>query len=120
MSFEDKVNGVIGKPYDAYKAHCWNLVEYLVPGAPSIEGSAKNLTTSVKHFKQELNAHALNEIDVSELQNKDIVILGRNNVMFHAGVWYDGGIIHASDMGVIYQPLSIIKQLYSNIQGLRV
>ncbi len=120
MTFEEKANGIIGLPYDKFAAHCWNLVEFLVPDAPKIEGTAATLTTSVKHFQKELEDHNLNEIDEVNLQNKDIVILGRNNIMFHAGVYYDGGIIHASEMGVVYQPMSFIKRLYGNIQGLRV
>ena len=110
MSFEDKVNGIIGLPYDKFKAHCWHLVEFLVPDSPKLEGSAESLTASVKNF----------EIDMSDLKDKDIVILGRNNTMFHAGVYYNGGVIHASEMGVIYQPMSMIRLIYSNIQGLRV
>ena len=120
MSFEDKVNGIIGLPYDKFKAHCWHLVEFLVPDAPKLEGEAINLTASVKHFKKELESHALNEIDEADFKDKDIIILGRNNIMFHAGVYYDGGVIHASEMGVIYQPMSMIKLIYSNVQGLRV
>ena len=120
MSFEDKVNDVIGKPYDVYKAHCWHLVKHLVPDAPDVHGTAKSLATSVRHFRDELNNHKLNEIDESDLKNKDIVILGKNNVLFHAGVYYDDGIIHASESGVVYQPMSTIKIIYTNIQGLRV
>ncbi len=120
MSFEDKVNGVIGLPYDKFKAHCWHLVEFLIPDAPKIEGTAKTLSTSVRHFKEELEIYKLNEIDVEDFKNKDIVILGRNNIMFHAGVYYDGGVIHAGETGVVYQPMSFITQLYGNVQGFRV
>ncbi len=120
MTFEDKVNGIIGLPYDKYKAHCWDLVEFLVPDAPKIFGTAKTLATSVKHFKTELEIYKLNEIDIKDFKDKDIVILGRNNIMFHAGVYYDGGVIHASESGVVYQPMDFIKKLYGNMQGFRV
>jgi len=120
MSFEDKINGIIGLPYDKFKAHCWHLVEFLIPDAPHIEGEAINLVSSVKQFNKELECHNLNDIKEQDLQDKDIVILGKNNIMFHAGVYYDGGVIHASEMGVVYQPISTIKLLYTNIQGLRV
>ncbi len=120
MSFEDKVNGIIGLPYDKFEAHCWHLVEFLVPDAPKLEGAATSLTASVKHFNKELECHALNEVHEDDFINKDIVILGKNNIMFHAGVYYDGGVIHASDNGVVYQDMKMIKLLYSNVQGLRV
>lgn len=119
MTFEDKINDVIGKPYDAYSAHCWDLVCYLIPDAPKPDGTAKTLTASIKHFKEELKHHNLKEID-ENYKNKDIIILGKNNIFFHAGVYYDGGVVHASLDGVVYQTMDFIHRMYGNIQGLRV
>ena len=118
MTFEDKVNSLIGKPYEAYKAHCWTLVEDLLDNAPRIKGTAETLTKSVKHFKKELLSHNLKEVDI--YQDKDIIILGKNNTFFHAGVFYKGGIIHASESGVVYQSLFEMKKIYTEIKGLRV
>jgi len=119
ITFEDNVNRLIGLPYDAYKAHCWHLVEELIPTAPKLEGTAKSLTASVRHFESELHKHTLTEVKDENYKDRDIVILGRNNIYFHAGVYYDGGVIHASREGVVYQSMSSIKLLYTNIQGLR-
>lgn len=118
MTFEDKANSLIGKPYDAYKFHCWTLIEDLLDDAPKIKGTANTLTVSVKHFKKELLSHSLQE--VTDYQNKDIIILGKNNSFFHAGVFYENGVIHASEQGVVYQSLKDIKKLYTEIKGLRV
>ncbi len=118
MTFEDKVNDLIGKPFDAYKFHCWTLVEDLLPNAPKIEGTAKTLSVSVKHFKKELVSHNLKEVDL--LQDKDIIIMGKNDTYFHAGVFYKGGVVHASEFGVIYQPLKDIKKTYTQVKGLRI
>ncbi len=118
MTFEDKVNTVIGKPYDAYESHCWDLVTYLVPDAPLTDSVADSLLATVKHFKYELATFKLNE--VSEFQNKDIIILGNGDTYFHAGVYYAGGVIHASNEGVVFQDMKNIKQLYTKIKGLRV
>ncbi len=120
MSFEDKINGIIGLPYDKFTNHCWSLVEFLIPMAPTVKGTAKSLATSVSNFKRELQKHNLNEIDEGHFKNKDIIIMGRNGIMFHAGVFFEDGIIHASENGVVYQPLSVIKIHYNSIQGLRV
>ena len=118
MTFEDKANSLIGKPFDAYKAHCWTLIEDLLPNAPKIKGTAETLFISVKHFKKQLSSHSLQE--VTDYQNKDIIILGKNNSFFHAGVFYENGVIHASEQGVVYQSLKDIKKLYTEIKGLRV
>ena len=117
-AFEDKVNELIGQPYDAVDSHCWHLVEELVPFAPKLDVTAKTLTTSVKHFDKELKLHNLNE--VANFEDKDIIVLGREDIFFHAGVYYDGGVIHASLEGVIYQQLDIINKIYSSIKGLRL
>lgn len=118
MSFEDKINDIIGKPYSAKEFHCYSLVEYLVEKAPKLEGTAKSLTCSVKHFKKELYSHSLEEVDL--FKNKDIILLGRNNIFFHIGVFYNDGIVHATEDGVVYQSMATIKTLYQNIKGLRV
>ena len=120
MIFEDKVNEVIGKPYDAYKAHCWDLVMHLCPDAPRAKGVAHNLTCSVRQFSTEMKKYNLNKIELSDIKDKDIVFLGRNNIMFHAGVYYNGGVVHASERGVVYESMSTIKVMYTNIKGIRV
>lgn len=117
MTQEEKINSVIGKPYDAYKAHCWDLVEFLVEGAPKVDLTANTLLMSVKNFKEEIPASNLKE--VSNYMNNDIILLGRNNTFFHAGVYYNDGVVHAGENGVVYEPLKTIKQYYTLIQGLR-
>ncbi len=120
MSFEDKINGIIGKKYDAVNFHCYDLVMFLVPDAPMIEGDTKNLTCTVKQFKSEIPLHNLNEIDEDSFKDKDIILLGSNNIYHHVGIYYDGGIVHNSKVGVVYEPLHMIKKIYNCIQGVRV
>ncbi len=117
-TFEDKANDLIGQSYDIYKAHCWDLVMELIPEAPKLQGTAENLTKSVKHFKHELELSSLEEVQM--LYNKDIVIMGRNDTYFHAGVYYEGGVIHASLNGVVYEPIQSIHRQYNCVKGLRV
>jgi len=119
MEFEDKVNDIIGKKYDSESFHCYSLVEYLVPYAPKLEGTAKSLSCGLSHFKSELSQHKLKKI--TEFKDKDLMVLGRNGIMFHIGVYYQDGVIHNTESdGVIYQSMATIKSLYSNIEGLRV
>lgn len=113
----DKINKVIGLPYDAYKAHCWDLVEYLVPNAPKLSVAAESLTASVRHFKEEKAKYNLQE--VTEFKDGDILLLGKDKTLFHAGVYFNGGVVHASTTGVVYERLQDIKRTYSLIKGLR-
>ncbi len=120
MSFEDKINGIIGKKYDAIHFHCYDLVMFLVPMAPTINGDNKNLTCTVKQFKEEIPNYNLEEIQERDFKDKDIILLGGNNIYHHVGVYFDGGVVHNSNDGVVYQPLFMIKKLYNSIQGVRV
>jgi len=117
MSFYDKVNGVIGQPYDKFKNHCWHLVEYLVPTAPKLEGTAESLRTSVGHFQEELNKTAL--VEVTSFKDQDIIVLGRGGTYHHAGVFCNGGVVHADVGGTIWQSLSDIRNIYPEVKGLR-
>ncbi len=118
MMFEEKANELIGMPYDAYKSHCWDLVMHLLPDAPKLDGTAETLTHTVKQFKNELEHNNLEETVI--LQNRDLIVMGRDGMFFHAGVFYNGGVIHASLKGVVYEPISAIHRLYNSVKGLRL
>ena len=117
MSFYDKVNEVIGRPYDSTKNHCWHLVEYLVPTAPKLEGEALSLAISVKHFKEELDRTALQE--VTNFKDQDIIVMGRGGTFHHAGVFCNGGVVHADTIGTIWQTLADLRKVYPEVKGLR-
>ncbi len=118
MSFENKVNSLIGKPYDEYKAHCYDLVMDLLPDAPKVDFVADSLFKSVKQIDTTIKEHKL--IPVNSYKDKDIILLGRNGTYHHIGVYYNGGVIHADTRGAIYESMSKIKLYYSHIKGVRV
>ena len=119
MSFYDKVNEVIGKAYDAEKSHCWNLVEYLVPTAPKLEGQASSLRISVDLFKKELDRTKLTDVSIDHLKDQDIVVLGRGGVFHHAGVYCNGGVVHADVHGTVWQSMADMRKIYPEVKGLR-
>ncbi len=117
MTIEQKINGIIGKPFSK-DFHCYNLVEFLSPSAPKIIGVHQGLTKTNKEFKDMMEP--LDVVEVSDFINGDIIFLGSNNIYYHAGVYYDDGMVHTTeDLGTIYQTMSMIKILYSNIKGFR-
>ena len=117
MGFTDEVNAVIGQPYDENTNHCWHLVERLVPKAPKLEGVASSLTSSVKHFKEELDKTELEEVSV--FKDRDIIILGRAGTYHHAGVYCNGGVVHTDTSGTVWQLMSDIRNIYPEVKGLR-
>lgn len=116
--FIDKINSLIGKPYDLYEAHCYNLVMDLIPDAPKVEFVADSLYKSIKQIDTTIKDYRLQP--VNKYRNKDIILLGRNGVFHHVGVYYDGGVVHADKNGVIYEKMSRIKLYYSHIKGIRI
>ncbi len=119
MNIYERANSVIGKPYDAYKAHCWHLVEFLQPLAPKIDATAESLYRSVKEFKSNIDAHKDVVQEVEKYQDGDIILLGRSGNYFHAGVYLYGRVVHANDTGVVAEEYGIIKLKYPLLKGLR-
>ena len=117
-SFIDKINSLIGAPYDEREFHCWNLVEILVPNAPKISVVSQSLYLNAKTFKNEIQNHRLKE--VQKFADKDIILLGNKETFFHSGVYFNGGVVHAKEGGVVYEKMDKIKLFYANIKGLRV
>lgn len=121
MTIYDKANSVIGKPYNAYTSHCWHLVEFLQPLAPKLDVTAENLYKAVKNFDEEMknNIDNLDSIAEEYLKDGDIVLLGRGEKLFHAGIFLNSGVVHADNSGVIFERYAIIKQKYPIQKGLR-
>ena len=117
MSLADSINDIIGKPFNAETFHCWTLVEELLPEAPKLDVTATSIIKSIKHFRDEMPEIGLIEVDTYE--NGDIIVLGKNGVYMHAGVYYDGGLVHVDHYGARYQPMKDIDKVYTMKQGLR-
>ena len=116
MTPED-INKVIGKEYDLENYNCWHLVMELVPNVPSIEVIGKRFS-SAREFKREEHYQYFTEVTIPE--DGDVVVLGRSPTeMYHAGVWYKGGVIHAERPSVVYKPLESLKVLYSEVRYYR-
>ena len=112
----DKINNLIGKPYNAKTFNCYHLVQVLVECAPDYDSVASRLTQT-RH---------LNEDDytgltvVTEFIDGDIILLGREfKKLHHAGVYHSGLIIHAEYPAVAACSISDMLKLYPVMKGLR-
>lgn len=109
-----KAEALIGKPYDAKYFHCWHLVTELAPKAYRLQIPA-SLAASVRYFSDERYWKDF-EV-VSTPTDGDIIMLGREEgKFFHAGVFYQGGMIHATVPQVLYTPLDKILEKYSSVR----
>ena len=117
--FLQRANELIGVPYDAENNHCYTLVMELLPRAPKIDFVAVNLFNSIKKIDAEIVELQLREVSIFE--NEDIILLGRDGIYHHVGVFYGDGIIHAdSERGVVYDDFNQMKKLFSCVKGLRL
>ena len=111
----DKINEVIGKPFDAVNFHCYHLVRYLVPKAPDwrvVASIAEGLRWSSELTKLTKR--------VTTPESGDIALLGRTfKTMYHAGVYFEGRIVHVDSVGTRAELLHIIARKYPAIRYYR-
>ena len=109
----DKINSLIGKPYNAVNYHCFHLVKELQPKAPDIDVIASQMAGA-----RLMNGKVYSGWEITDTpHNLDIVLLGtREDVYHHAGVLFEGGIVHADKPSVRYESLSHIKKRYPCIR----
>ena len=109
----DKINDIIGRPYDAERFNCWHLVMELQPKAPKLEVVATKIA-GLKNMNKKYYSGW--EITTSP-KDLDIVLLGmREDAMQHAAVYYKGGVIHADNFAVRFESLSSIQNKYSHVK----
>ena len=114
-----KANELIGQPYNKKTNHCYSLVMQLLPNAPKIEAIAEGVYNSVKKISKEIEIHKLKEIE--NFKDEDIILLGRDKIYHHVGVYYNGGVIHSDlERGVVYDNMVQLKKIYPDFKGLRV
>ena len=109
MTIEDKINNLIGKPYDAEIYHCWHMVKELIPNAPDIDVVASK-TTAVRY----MNDDEYPDWKITQSpKDMDICLMGiKDNVYHHAGVFFNGLIVHADLTYVRAEKLDIISKKY--------
>jgi len=117
MTLSEKINEVIGNKYDYTNSNCWHLVKHLNENAPDIEEVHTSIYSTAKKFKQYEEKYKKDCSLVLFPDDGDIVIMGRNNLYTHAGIFYNSGIVHASKVGVIWQPLREMKREYPKIKA---
>ena len=109
----DRINELIGKPYDAKRFNCWHLVMELAPTAPNVDVVASK-TTAIKYMNDD-------EYDGWEITESpkdfDICLLAiEENEYHHAGIYFNGLIIHADMPMVRAEKLDIIRNKYPLIK----
>ncbi len=113
MTIEDKINSLIGTPYDADMYHCYTLVMELQPKAPTLDLIASK-TTAVRYMNDD---EYPNCIEVEKPSDLDIVLLGiKEDTYQHAGIYFKGLVIHADRPSVRAEKLDIIRNTYPFIK----
>ena len=116
QQFEDKINSLIGREYNANTWHCWHLVCELVPCAPRIEASVTCVRDAIRAGEVPINKMEFVKIP----RNGCVVMLGsRHSTMHHAGVYYNDGVVHADKVGTRYEKMEVMEKKYTYIRFLR-
>ncbi len=109
MILKDQIQKLIGKPY-TLDYNCWHLVMDLVPEVPFFDVTKDIKKNANELFK--LNEEYKDWEMVNIPSNGDVILLGKNEFT-HAGVYYEGLIVHnVLGVGVIAVPLKKVKPQY--------
>jgi len=119
----DKIEELIGKPYDAQDFHCWTLVEELVPNAPKVEVIGGSYRLAKGGFERNAETIA-DKVEVQgDPQEGDIILVGSKKSLIHAGVLLiDSGnrlVIHNDKDGVHIVPMIPFMQQYAVVKVFR-
>ena len=116
MDYE-KVNFLIGKEYDAKHFNCWHLVMELVPTAPQVDVVATKMI-GVQYFTNRSYYSDFHEVKVPK--DGDIVLLGSSlELLHHAGVFVNGGVVHAEHPSVVFTTVRRLKLSYKEVRFYR-
>lgn len=113
----EKVNSLVGKEYDAEHFNCWHLVMELVPTAPKVDVVATKMV-GIKYFTDKSYYSDFHEVSIPK--DGDIVLLGESiSKLHHAGVFVQGGVIHAESPSVVFTTLRRLKFSYKEVRFYR-
>ncbi len=116
MNMDDQINELIGKPYHPETYNCYHLVMELVPCAPDYSDIVNRLTQS-RYFNESTHD---NLIEVTDVIDGDIVLLGHDKKhLHHAGVYYKGYIVHADRPNVRAMSMADMKVFYPSMRYYR-
>ena len=101
----DKLNALVGKPYDADNYHCWHFIEAVMDVPTLIEVHADTANDDVDKYIGLFT-------EIEQPINGCIVLIGES----HVGVWYNGGIYHNDTHGVRYEPKRTLKFRYKTFK----
>jgi len=118
------INDYIGIPYvfggrDWHGLDCYGLVKLIYQEEYGI--TLRDWATDQMELKDK--AKAIESVvcsgeweDIESPMDGDFVICHRQRAAYHIGLYYGGGVIHASDgIGVIYQPLGRFSENYVKV-----
>ena len=109
MNTLDKLNSLIGKPYDKENYHCYHLLSDTLD-VPSLKDvHVDTALGDIAKYKDMF-------IQIDNAVNMCIVLIGKK----HIGIYYNGGIFHNDTHGVRYEPLRVIKLRYRTFKYYKV
>ena len=101
MTLIEKLNSLVGTPYDKIHYHCYHFIESVLP-VPKL----KDVHVDTANDDVEKYVDLFKEL--KEPVNGCIVILGKS----HIGIWYNGGVYHNDLHGVRHQTFRVMQMMY--------
>lgn len=112
------IDPLLNKVYDAEKYHC---VHYLLEAAQYLfdqdySNSFIGLTTSLHESLRTSRHTAVENKRIKEPVDGTIVLMTNINNSSHVGLFYCDRVLHLTEMGVHFLPITTLKRFYKRIR----
>ena len=102
---------------------CWNLVsDVLLTERAVVLDTCKTVTSTLRAaasaFRLELHKGAHGFQQVAEPEDFAVVLLGKTMKVgiHHCGVYYQGKVLHALEIGTLYQDMASLRDEYALVE----
>lgn len=106
----------IGRNWVNGEYDCWQFVRDVYKQEMNIELPVFNINAlDIRQIQNTFNNTSeydnWQEIALTELQDNDVILCGKNKNTHHIGIWFKSGIVHnVENKGVVYQTPQSLKQ----------
>lgn len=112
-----RVDPYLQKTLQPTKYNCWHFVQEIWKDLTGIDlGDQTPENHSAESYKKTAVAFAATLEKVPHLQDPCIVLMLRERVQPHIGVYYNGRLLHLNARGAEYRPIDQVTASYTTVQ----
>lgn len=112
-----RVDPYLQKTLNTRTYNCWNFVQEVWRDLTGVDlGNQTPSDHSIESYKKTAVAFSATLEKISEVQDPCIVLMLRDRVQPHIGVYYNGRLLHLNARGAEYRPVDQVTASYTSVQ----